>query len=172
MCWSADRVVLIYVTLTSIFLSWQGPFLFESGQFPSSLVGGMTHGTLQARHTASPLYAWWHVCKCVKTVQKTVPLWYLSGNIQWPDFKKRYSLPAPYKWFKPEHVFDNRYRHQLSAALKIISCLRALCPNSYDLAERSWCPENGHGARKMAWWQSHIFLKKLLRHDTRHHNAS
>jgi hypothetical protein len=24
------------------------------------------HGTLQARHTASPLYAWWHVCKWVK----------------------------------------------------------------------------------------------------------
>ena len=26
-----------------------------------------------------------------------------------------------------------------------------------DLAERSWRPENGRGARKMAWWRSHVF---------------
>jgi len=31
----------------------------------------------------------------VKTVQKTVPLWYLSGNNQCPDFKKRYPLTIP-----------------------------------------------------------------------------
>jgi hypothetical protein len=31
------------------------PLLFESGQFPSSLVGGNTYGTLQSRHTAAPL---------------------------------------------------------------------------------------------------------------------
>jgi len=34
--------------------SCAGVSLFESGQFPSPLVGGIMHGTLQARHTATP----------------------------------------------------------------------------------------------------------------------
>ncbi len=46
------------------------------------------------------LYAWQPVCKWVKTVQKTVPLWYLSGNNQCPDFKKRYPLTAPHSGSK------------------------------------------------------------------------
>ena len=32
--------------------------LFESGQFPSSLVGGIMHRTLQDRETATPLIRW------------------------------------------------------------------------------------------------------------------
>jgi len=31
-----------------------GVSLFESGQFPSLLVGGIMHGMLQPRHTATP----------------------------------------------------------------------------------------------------------------------
>jgi hypothetical protein len=35
-----------YVPFAAIFLSWQGVSLFESGQFPPPLVGGIMHGTL------------------------------------------------------------------------------------------------------------------------------
>jgi hypothetical protein len=55
-----------------------------------------------------PLYAWQPVCKWVKTVQKTVPLWYLSGNNQCPDFKKGCPLTSYPKWFKTEHIYENR----------------------------------------------------------------
>jgi hypothetical protein len=42
-----------YVPFTAAFLSCQGASLFESGQSPSSLVGGIMHRTLQDRHTAT-----------------------------------------------------------------------------------------------------------------------
>jgi len=55
-----DRLCCIsqkYVPFAVVFLSRQGASLFESGQSPSSLLGGIMHGTLSARHTATPLYA-------------------------------------------------------------------------------------------------------------------
>ncbi len=43
-------------------------------------------------------------------MQKTVPLWYLSGNNQCPEFKKGFPLPAPCKWFKTEYTYENYYK--------------------------------------------------------------
>ena len=61
----------------------------------------------------------------------------------------------------PSDIEHFRVRRQLRAALRIIRCLRAIGPSFYDLVERSWCPENGHGARKMAWWRTNTFLRNF-----------
>jgi len=71
------------------------------------------HGTLQGRRTATPLYAWQPVCKWVKTEQKTVPLWYLSGNNQCPDFKKRYPLTVPNSGSKRNIFLQTSYSVRL-----------------------------------------------------------
>ena len=62
-----------YVPFTAVLLRWQGISLFESGQFPSPLVGGITLGVDRLGTRQCLLYAWEAVCKSITTVQKIVP---------------------------------------------------------------------------------------------------